>query len=76
MQLLKDASEGRLEVHPADALEFDIAESCGAHVQKKNWHEGDCARGRREGGRERERGGEGGGRTVGVASAEYFMPGL
>lgn len=42
LQLLKDASGGRLNVHQADALKFDITETCSPHVQRREWHEGGC----------------------------------
>ena len=40
MQLLRDASGGRLDVHLADALEFDMATHCGPYIKKRKWHEG------------------------------------
>ena len=40
MQLLSDASGGRLVVHHDDALEFDLARHCCNSVDTKPWDSG------------------------------------
>lgn len=40
LQLLSDASDGCLEVHHGDVLEFDIKKLCDPHVDRKAWEEG------------------------------------
>lgn len=37
MQLLRDASNGRLDVHYGDALDFNMEQACEAYVTRANW---------------------------------------
>ena len=40
MQLLRDASSKRLDVHYGDALDFKIEQACGAYVTRADWEDG------------------------------------
>ena len=41
MQLLRDASNKRLDVHYGDALNFNVEQACGAYVTRANWEDGE-----------------------------------
>ena len=40
MQLLRDASDGRVDIHYGDALEVDIPTACQDYVEKRQWEDG------------------------------------
>jgi hypothetical protein len=40
MQLLRDASDGRVDIHYGDALEVDIPSACQEYVEKRWWEDG------------------------------------
>ena len=42
IQLLRDASDGRVDIHCGDALEVDIPSACQEYVDKKGWEDGRC----------------------------------
>ena len=44
MQLLRDASDGRVDIHYGDALEVDIPRACQEYVEKKHWEDGRCVK--------------------------------
>lgn len=39
MQLLRDASNKRLDIHYGDALNFNMEQTCGAYVTRANWED-------------------------------------
>lgn len=39
LELLRDASNGRMEIHHGDALQFDIERHCSPHIERKEWSE-------------------------------------
>jgi len=41
LQLLSDASNGCLEVHHGDALDFDMEKLCGPYVDRRAWEDGE-----------------------------------
>ncbi len=41
MQLLGEASEGRLRAEYGDALQFNIEKSCAPFVERKSWEDGE-----------------------------------
>ena len=41
MQLLRDASSKRLDVHYGDALDFNVEHACGAYVTRADWEDGE-----------------------------------
>ena len=43
-QLLRDASDGRVDIHYGDALEVDIPRACQEYVEKKHWEDGRCVK--------------------------------
>ena len=40
IQLLAEASGGRLKLHYDDVLTFDFEKACDQHVSRKTWEEG------------------------------------
>ena len=44
LQLLSEASGGRLELHCDDVLTFDFEKTCTPYVSRKPWEEGGCGR--------------------------------
>ncbi len=40
LQLLRDASDGTVDIYQGDALEHDIESSCGPYVERQGWDSG------------------------------------
>ncbi len=41
VQLLSEASEGRLKVVYGDALQFNIEQNCSQFVERRSWEDGE-----------------------------------